>query len=224
MNLRFPSLGPIVALLAYAVAGVCSAADSPAPVTRPVVVSQSVNIDFRGGTIADLVAAISKTGNGYFNIVGEQADLAAPVPAFSLRNADPASLAGALSQLLQPRGLAVVPTGGNPNSAVYVVVRHGVQSRIEPSTFYSAQLTPYLGPQSIDDIIAAIRMAWELDPANDPKGLQLKFHPATSILLLAGPQRAIECALKVISALKRTSDEQPQSAKKPAPPAASENK
>lgn len=164
------------------------------------------NVDFSGGTIEQLVKAISTEGSAIFNVVGEKADLATPIPAFSLRNADAESLANALNQMIAARGLnlnrAQGPLQSGPrgpvNYPIYVLFRRSV---IDRPAFDSFQLGRYLEKQSIDDIVTAIRTLWELNPANRPEALQLKYHPPTKLLLASGTPEAIAVAGKVIATL-----------------------
>jgi hypothetical protein len=193
---------PITFLLVLTLLATSAAASdpSPAPSRREAGL---VNVDFRGGTIADLVAAINSSGQNYFNVIGESADLAAPLPPFALRNADAYALAGALKELVKHRGLTIESNGGNPTSAVFVLTKLRTTRSEPPLTFHSVQLAPYLHDQTIEDITSAIRTAWELDPENDPKSMQLKFHPPTSILLVSGSGKAINVVMTIIAALKK---------------------
>ena len=173
-------------------------------------------IDFPGGTIAQLVKAVSNSSGPAFNVIGEKADLATELPPFSLRNADSESLANALNQLLQSRGLNVtrasgpniVGERGQLNIPIYALIR---RASFDPIVSDSFQLAPYLEKQSIDDIVVAIRTLWELNPANRPEALQLKFHPQTKLLLVSGTPAAIQVASKVISTLSGGSEKSARS-------------
>lgn len=176
--------------------------------TRPPTL---INIDFPGGTLAELVAAIARSNETTFNVVGETADLATEIPPLSLRNADHESVAQALNQLMSMRGLSLIRTTqqtimgpcGPINMPVYALLRRAAN---EPVMSQSFQLGPYLEKQSIDDIIGAIRALWELNPANRPQTLQLKFHPPTKLLLVSGSPNAISAATQLISTLAREPD------------------
>lgn len=163
------------------------------------------NIDFPGGSIDQLVKSISTAGGGTFNVVGEKADLATEIPAFSLRNADGESLANALSQLVVPRGLNIIRAPGPnfgpkgpTNFPIYVLVKRNAIDRPMTKSF---QVGPYLDKQSVDDIVVAIRTLWELNPGNRPEALQIKYHPPTKLLLVSGTPEAIMAAAEVISNL-----------------------
>ena len=205
------------AVLASALPAPARAADEK-PSNDPRRSQWTFNVDFPGGSFAQLVKAVSGPSGFAFNVIGEKADLATELPAFSVRNADSESLANALNQLLQSRGLgiskapgpALADERGQINVPVYVVTR---RASFEPTMFDSFQLGPYLEKQSIDDIVMAIRTLWELNPANRPEALQLKFHPPTKLLLVSGTPSAIMATGKVISTLaggpEKTPREQP---------------
>ncbi len=157
-----------------------------------------VSINFPGGTIAQLCAAVPPESQG-FNILGEKADLQMELPPFQIRDAEPDAVAGALRFLLSSRGYTLNRTGDN----VYVLAKTPPEKpRTRSKGFESFQLSRSLKEQSIDDIIGTIRLAWEMDPAHTPDGLQLKFHPSTSILLVSGSTEALDVTRKVIGSLK----------------------
>lgn len=159
-----------------------------------------ISVDFPGGSVAQLVAAVNKPDGHAFNLLGETEDLATRLPAFSVRNVNPSAFAMALRQLLEPRGITVMPEGPD----LFVLRKVATMVRREPVAFESFQLSPYLDKQSVEDIVSAMRTAWELNPANKPEELQLKFHPATRLLLASGSADAIRVASKVLSTLSRT--------------------
>jgi len=170
--------------------------------------ARQISIDFAGGSIAQLVAMVNKLGGPGFNLIGEKEDLGMELPSFSVRNVTPIAFAMALRQLLEPRGLTVIVE----QNEMFVLRRLSTMRGLEPMRFESFQLAPYLEKHSIDEIVAAIRMAWELNPQNKPDALQLKFHPPTKLLLVSGTGEAIMVASKVISTLagapEKTSREQ----------------
>jgi hypothetical protein len=167
-----------------------------------------ISLDFPGGTLAQFVALAAKTPGGPVNVIGEPADLATQLPAFSLQNVHPDLVARALNNFLFGRGLTLVPSGLNvPGSRdLYTVQRTDKRPRPmmpPPDAFESMQLGPFLEQYKIDDIVGAIRAAWELDPTHDAGAMRLKFHPPTSILLVSGPPEAIMVASKTVGTLKR---------------------
>jgi hypothetical protein len=170
---------------------------------------QLISVDFPGGPASALIAAIAKKDrDNNFNVIGEKADLATELPAFSVRNADPGALAVALNGILQPRGYILAPSGRvregqSPVFTLRKLIPHEADQR-QLSHLQSFQLAPYLEHQSVDDIVGAIRAAWELDPARNPAALRLKFHPPTGILLVSVPGDGIPIIHSVLKELRRT--------------------
>jgi hypothetical protein len=174
---------------------------------------KKISIDFRGGPLSALLNQIGGPDGPSLSIIG--ADGLNPsevgLPPFSLRNAHLVTLIEVVRQLV-PREFQFEPAGPiEPNTAVCVLRRRVFdQPRTNAGDFESFQLAPLLKEQSVDDIIGAIRTAWELDPRHDKEALRIKFHPPTGLLLISGqsdgsrrPSEAIEIAHKVISQLKR---------------------
>jgi hypothetical protein len=200
-NFRLPAF--FTAALA-AFAGPASGQDALPPSTinlaqRPTTSAPTVSIDFAGGSVADFLAVLKKNGTN-FNLLANPEDLATPLPAFSIRNTLPTQFARALSQLISSRGFSIEQSGSGPIGLdpVFVLVRQSPTARV---SFESFQMEPYLQKQSIQDIIDAIRLAWSMNPAHRPDDLQLKFHPATKLLLVAGPSEAIQQAKQIVSSL-----------------------
>jgi hypothetical protein len=165
-----------------------------------------INIDFKGGTLGDSIAEISKIKDVSFNLITTKSeDLATPLPPFSLRNASLATVVSVVQQLLGSHEFDLNLISSERNTVVAVLKHRSAPVTHEPETptlTESFQLGRMLGAQPIDDIVGAIRTAWELDPQHSADALRLKFHPATSILIVNGPPAAIEISRKIVSSLK----------------------
>jgi hypothetical protein len=202
-NLRLPAFfTAALALAAFARPAFGQDALPPSTVNlaqRPATSTPTVSIDFAGGSVADFLAALKKSGTN-FNLLANPEDLATPLPAFSVRNTLPTQFARALSQLISGRGFSIEQSGSGPIGLdpVFVLVRQSPTAHV---SFESFQMESYLQKQSIQDIIDAIRLAWSMNPAHRPDDLQLKFHPATKLLLVAGPSEAIQQAKQIVSSL-----------------------
>jgi hypothetical protein len=192
------------------------AAHAPAKAEDPVPL---INIDFAGGSVAQLVTAIAKTNSGVFNVLGEESELQTRLPPFSVRQVSPSALGQAIAQLMTPHGLMLWTVDRttfvlrrDPNFAFQ-------QNQIDQraSQFASIPLSAYLEEHSIDDIVGAIRTAWELSPLHNPADLQIKFHPPTKLLLASGSVDAINIVHQVIATLAQN---QKAPSKSDAPPAA----
>ncbi|MEO5959506.1 MAG: secretin N-terminal domain-containing protein, partial [Opitutaceae bacterium] len=185
-----------------------------------------ISVNFPGGPFSALVAAADKNSASGFNVVGEKADLAVELPPFSIRNADASALANALDGLLQPRGYTLQQQSSraaNGPSPVFFLRKRSAsdiayeQSQLAQRTghFQSFQLGSYIGEQTVEDIVGAIRTAWELDPAHNSAALRLKFHPPTGILLVSGPPEGINLVQIVLSQLRRNSSPNGATARTP---------
>ncbi len=174
----------------------------------------SIDIDFPGGSLAKFIALVAKDPNVSFNVIGtgDVKDFSVELPPFTLRNAEPATVANVLRQLLRPRNFSLEISGAGPNSITAVVWPMPPEPKPSQAEtrFASFQLAPYLGDQSVDDIVGAIRAAWELDPANDREALRIKFHPGTAILLVSAPDRGINLTRDIIANLQRSSGKSTQ--------------
>ena len=182
---------------------------SPAATPAPESLSSQpvfFNVEFPGGPVSRLIGQVATVKGVSINIIAtaDQADLGTVLPAFTLRNATVVSVFEVARVMLVDRGLDLSTAGGFDHNSVTLLLR-----RLEPKPsshssdiFSSYQLGQYLSYQSIDDIVAAIHTAWELNPAHDSAALKLKFHPPTAILLVSGPPEAVSLAGNVLSQLR----------------------
>ena len=187
----------------------------------------------RGETLREFIATMAAAEEVSMTVInaGEPADLETPLPPFNLRNANWGTVIEVLANFLATRGLQLKLAGSEApdllaSKSVVCVLRRvesAAPNRIEPTHFESFPVAQYLTEQSIDDIVSAIRTGWELDPAHERDALRIKFHPATSILLVSGPPMATNIAGKIISQLKRAPTKVPP-APSPAPAPAPANK
>jgi hypothetical protein len=205
--LRFNSfITAIVALGAFALSVRADENKTPAPEQRPLI-----SLDFPGGTISDLIVAIEKADGGRpINVIGDKTAFATEVQAFSVRNADRFGVIEAISRWLDDRqGVVFRQTG----DGIFLLEKVPSPQHLLPngeSTFFASfQLNPFLSDtQTVDDIVGAIRAAWELDPDHDPAALRIKFHPPTGLLLIAGPPEASTITYSVLKNIKIVSKSQ----------------
>lgn len=200
------------------------------PPDAPESEQRLITVDFPGGPISALLAATEKSSPSGFNVISEKADLAIELPPFSVRNAEPVELANALTGILQPRGYTLTssyrPTSGR--APVFTLRKLGpYEGRADPRLlpqFQSFQLGPYLEHQTVDDIVSAVHTAWELNAAQSPDTLRVKFHPPTGILLVSGPQQGIYVVENILRQLRRNPDPTPKLVPKSGSPSGSEKR
>ena len=169
-----------------------------------------LSFDFPGGPLSKFLALIAKADVVSFSIIAsnDQADLETILPPFALHNVPLGTIRHVLHNLLLPRGLTLNPAeGGNDQQMVGVLARlapAAAKSAPPPPQLKSFQLGEYLSKTlSVDDVVDAIRTAWKMDPARIDGDLQIKFHPATKILFVSGPEPAAFIATQVIEGLRK---------------------
>lgn len=167
-----------------------------------------------GGSLRELAARVSMSGEFDFTIVnaGEPADLETALPTFALRNVSWNTIVEVLDNFLAARRLQLRLAGSdNPRDltasrAIICVLRRMdplPNTQVHPAGFASFQLTDYLSSsQTVDVIVDAIRTAWKMDPTRSDNALQLKYHPATNLLFVSGPEPATAIARQVIDGLR----------------------
>ena len=170
------------------------------------------DLDFPGGTPADLIAAIDKASGQTLNVIipAEYAQL--PLPSLRLRNVNVPRLFKAFGEATQKTvrsGNSLVETTVNfitkdervsPSSIWYFHVR-GFTPNVIATRFYS--LAPYLRADiTVDDITTAIRTGWELRGVKTPP--ILKFHQETQLLIAFGQPEELATIIDVLEALTKT--------------------
>jgi hypothetical protein len=68
--------------------------------------------------------------------------------------------------------------------------------------FKSFQIAEYLKKQKVEDIMAAIRTALQMDPTHKSEELELKYQPTTTQLFALGTPPAVKVAEQVIGSLR----------------------
>jgi hypothetical protein len=167
----------------------------------------TVSINFHGGPLSTLLDALGSHDGGSFNVIGgsDPTDFATTLPPFTLRNASLIATAKVLGGLLDLRGIGLrVMDDSTPDAVVCILSRHQPGSSMtasQPAEFTSVALAGPLAHWTVDEIVATIHAAWELDPSHDPAALHIKYHPPTKMLLVSGPKDAITVASNVIDHL-----------------------
>jgi hypothetical protein len=180
-----------------------------------LVEPKGISVDFPGGTLAQLLTAISNSGSQPFNLIASKEALALPLPQFSLRNVGPRDLALALDQLLV--GYIVdFPTEKTERDGLPVftlratepVHQQNAETKQRPSRATSYPITQLLQAQMpIDKVIDSINAAWTLDPANKPDDLKVKYHEGTGILLVSSrDERALALVDRMIMSLREQAE------------------
>lgn len=191
-----------------------------------LVEPKGISVDFPGGSLAQLLTAVSQSGSEPFNVIAPKEALGLVVPQFSVRNVSPHNLALALDQLLA--GYAVdFSKGEYEHDGQPVFTLRSSQpdqsapkaEKPKPEQFRSYAINrAVLNQIPVDQVIEAINTAWRLDAANKPEALTLKYHAATGILLVSSREGlALQTADQVINSLREQAEFLQHLASHPAP-------
>lgn len=173
------------------------------------------DLDFAGGSPADLVEAISQASGHPVNVIIPAEAALTELPRMNLRNVT----VPALFQAISVTGAVAFVTEGPPGHDAVWVVRS--RSRPQPPIAVMPMpavmpppaapreevrilnLKPYLNANlSVDDITTAIRVACEMLPdGGQPK---LTFHRETNLLISRGRPDQLELVERVLSQLDTT--------------------
>jgi hypothetical protein len=133
---------------------------------------------------------------GSLDIVGPKDYFSAPLPAFSVQRVESRSdLIGMISVLLEPTEFRLHQVGEH----LAVLTKNESKRGHE---FISREISSLVDAQrSVDDIVDAIRTACAMVPSGNRDALQIKYHPQTGLLLMAGPAVDLDVAEQVLGAL-----------------------
>jgi hypothetical protein len=210
-------------------AAVAYASPSPEPApagTKPAV---KFDLNFGGGTPAELVEAIEGATKEPLNAVIRDEDKDVALPALKVRQVTVEDLFGALEQASRRRVAQVTGTyfsgfGGKGAQSQYQIAEtsYGFKRqgnlwvfRFEkpvtppdsvPSRARFYQLDAYLTRYTIDDITTAIQTAWRMTSQKAAIAQSLKFHEQTKLLIAVGEESELQVIDDVLKALLPTTD------------------
>jgi hypothetical protein len=169
-----------------------------ASVPKPALVK--FDLDFPGGTPAELAAAIQNATGRPLNVIIPSEAAHAKFPPFKMKNVDVAQLFRALLLASHHRETRTEPSSGGPhsfyrdlfcgfqtdgdvtNDSIWYFHNDGIFPAAPSVRFYL--LTPYLDRGlSADDITAAIQTAWKMLGGSTAS---LTFQKETKLLIAAG--------------------------------------
>jgi hypothetical protein len=202
-------------------------AGAPSVEIRATLVDpKGISVDFAGGTLAQLLAAIDESNSEAFNLIASNEALGLPIPQFSLRNVSPHNLALALNQIVEgytvdfPRGER--EREGQPVFTIRSNLTSNSASKSEKpkgEQFRSYAINrAVLNQIPVDQVIEAINAAWKLDSAHRAEDLTLKYHATTGILLVSSRDgNALQTTNQVIDSLREQAEFLQHLATKPTP-------
>jgi hypothetical protein len=187
-----------------------------------------VNLDFKGGTPADLVAALSTAVGQQINVVIDQRDAKVQLPPVHVRNASLPSIFMAIaSASTREVPVATSMHNGGTTSYSYRTVQNqflpgdgttGIDSvwsfvssepemeeamklsQVPQRALRHFQLSQYLTDNlTVEDITTAVKTGWEMLGMREMP--DLKFHKETGILIAAGDPNLLEQIPQVLQQL-----------------------
>jgi hypothetical protein len=201
----------LAALLALPCALLPAQEETPTPKARaPRAETDTISIDFPGGSLSKLAAKLNEAGAAKLSIV-QSPGLDPTLPAFSVHNVRVHAVIAALGGILEPQGFRLMPVDSNL----------AVLSKIEESRntgFASFQLDRKLekgpneaaGRNAADEIVAAIQQGCEFANSGRASTLRFKYHAGTKLLFVSGSSQEVDIAYKVFASLPdRSSLSQP---------------
>jgi hypothetical protein len=170
------------------------------------------NLDFPGGTPAELVKAIEKATGKPLNVIIPDEDALTPLPALRMSNVDVPQLFNAIVNISYKYG-PIVPgyqrevvssygfeTKDNKPSddSIWYFFVYKERPSIKVCQFYS--LTPYLDHGfTVDDITTAIQTGWKMAGITSPP--ELDYHKETGLLIAFGEPDKLKTINDVLGTL-----------------------
>lgn len=171
------------------------------------------DLDFPGGTPAELVKAIEKASGRPLNVVVSAHDAPRRVPALKMTGVDVQQLFFALSFVDVERDRR-----GSPGTAG-IRLLFSTRPPVSDASVWSLQvlqagpsfgpasltrfylLAPYLDSGvSVDDITTAIQTAWRMQAVSDPP--KISFHKETKLLIAVGDEMGLQTIQQALDVLR----------------------
>src|SRR5262245_34379764 len=159
------------------------------------------DIDFPGGTPAELVQQLAKASGKRPNVIIPQYVADFRIPQFKLQNVNTPQVFDALNMVTDEKGTLsarwISEGAKGDRSRVWTLMKAPAKPSTETCqvTFIGNLLEFY----SLEDVNAAIRTAWDL-LGNSPKA-SLMFHKETKLLIAKGNEEQLKLAFEVLKSL-----------------------
>lgn len=174
------------------------------------------DLDFPGGTPAELVAAIEKASGRPLNAIIDSEYAAARLPSLRLHQVHVAQIFqslgeatrkihqqrnGQMTLTYEPRMVFLTKDRADHNSVWYFKLE-GYPQQPEPITRFFPLAYYLQSGLTVDDITTAIRTSWEI--SGEAKTPTIKFHQETQLLIAVGQPEQLAIIGDVLEALKTT--------------------
>ena len=168
---------------------------------RPLPAGETINVDFSGGTLEDLLATIKGDNAVSINVVASMAAREAEIPELDLRHVRVPDMMDALDGL----GHLVI---GQAGDNLYFIRQRDVgqeqrQVRIYDIRALATKEHDLAISFAVEDIVTALTTAWEMDRDEGPRP-DLKFHQETHLLVVYGNSAQQEIAKSVLEKLQNS--------------------
>jgi hypothetical protein len=165
--------------------------------------NQPFDIDFPGGTLAELLTVIEGKLGAKPNVIASKEALEVVLTAFSLRKVRTTDVLNALEKLAafnRPR--IEMSTSGRITIVLVkpVAIRKPRKAPTWTRVYDLRDLLLGLNPYKIADIVTAVETAWGMDP--EPHGARLKFHEETRLLIAMGTELELEIIDQVLREMR----------------------
>ena len=165
---------------------------------RPLPAAETINVDFSGGTLEDLLATIKGDNAVSINVVVSRAARQAKIPELDLRHVRVPDVMTALTNL----GHLVIDQAGEN---IYSIRQLNVQQEQRGVQIYDIRAlvteqfnaTVFFG---VDDIVTAMTIAWDMTD-EEGRAPSLKFHEETYLLVVYGNSAQQKIAKTVLERL-----------------------
>jgi hypothetical protein len=176
------------------------------------------NLDFRGGTPAELVKAIDNAMGKWLNVIIPDEDANVRLPALMLDKITFSQLSDALRQGSDRQvyvpgwgpgqwetsyGFKTSDNQPTDNSIWLFYVQNPPPAQTERQSVGFYSLAPYLDRGfTVDDITTAIQTGWKMAGINPPP--ELNYHKETKLLIAYGEQDKLQTIRQVLDTLPQT--------------------
>lgn len=177
----------------------------PAPQAAPE--PETFDIEFAGGTLSDLLAAIEKKTGSPPNVLVDPKVASVSVVPIRLRSVS-------LNDLLTAVG-HITPAihVGRIARDVFIVRPIASPAKAHTSIVRPYNIEPYLEKYKVEDIVTAMKTAIEMLTRDETASI--KFHAETKLLIVAGTLEQVNAAYEVLVRLTAAAQPTEGSSKKP---------
>ncbi|MHC4942736.1 MAG: hypothetical protein ACYTG7_06915 [Planctomycetota bacterium] len=165
----------------------------------PPPLEQSIDVDFPGGTIPELLKTIEITNGIKPNVVVSEKASKVTLPAFTLRSVSLLEAIRALEGLREIGSLVLEVKNLNDVLIVSTVDVGPPPKKTPPRDIRVFDVSSILTEDcSIEDIVTTITTAWDMRSKTMAHDAELKYHPETKLLIAVGTREDLNLVHNVL--------------------------